>query len=98
MRRYCKGEPQIHAARIALHWSVEKLLYAREFHDLVKLGGDLRAPHAENCSIKIDVLAAGQLGVKARSNLEKRTHSSVDLGTSRRRLDDASEDLKERAL
>jgi hypothetical protein len=70
MRRDREGEPYVHAARIPLHRGVEEALDLGEGDDLVEFAADLRARHAEDRAIQIDVLATGQFGMKPGAHLE----------------------------
>ncbi len=58
MRRHREGEPDVHAARVALDGRVDELLDPAELDDLVVLRTDLPAPHAEDRAVEVDVLAA----------------------------------------
>src|SRR6516164_33143 len=66
-----KSEAYIHARRIALDRSVEELLGLGEGDDLVEFSADLGAAHTEDRAVKVDILAAGQFGVKPGANLEQ---------------------------
>jgi hypothetical protein len=67
--RHSKGQAQAHPTRIVLDRRFDKLLDARKVHNLVELGDDLVATHAQDCAIEKDILAACQLVVKTRANL-----------------------------
>ena len=56
------------------------------------------ALHAQDRAVQVDVLAPGQLGVKAGAHLQQAAHPPVDLGPPAGRLGDAGEDLEQRAL
>src|SRR5689334_7818107 len=71
MRGNREGQPDVHPAAVALDRRVEKLLGAGKRHDVIELARDLRARHAENRAVQEDVLAARQLGMKARSDFEQ---------------------------
>ena len=75
-------EPHVHAARVALHRRVDELLDARELDDLVEARVDLAALHPEDRAVQVDVLAAGQLGVEARADLEQAPDAPADLDAS----------------
>src|SRR6185436_435650 len=70
MRRDAKRKPHVHTTRIAFHRRVEKLLNFSKAGDLVKLAVDLGLAHAEDRAVEIDVLATGQLRMKARAHFE----------------------------
>ena len=93
-----EGQPHIHAGGITLHRRIEELLHARKIDDRVELAGDLLAPHAEDGAVEIDVLASGQLGMKAGADLEQAADAAVQIDLARARLGDAAEDLQQRAL
>ena len=59
-------------------------LDARELDDVVELAANLGAPHAENRAVQIDVVAAGQLGMKARADFEQRPEAAAELGEALR--------------
>ena len=91
-------EPYIHPTRVALHRRIEKAFHLGEGDDLVEAGRDLTAPHAKNRAIEEDVLAPGELGVKAGAHLEQRAHASAQTHLTRGGRCDAREDLEQRAL
>src|SRR5688500_13779352 len=94
--RECQA--QIHTARVVLDRRVDELLDLGERYDLVEIASYIRALDAEDGRIEEDVLAAGQLRVEARSNLEQRAHPSVQLYSSCGRLGDPGQHLEQRAL
>src|SRR6516165_6160547 len=63
MRGHRKSEPNIHAARVALNWRIEKFLDFGKGNDLIELAANFIAAHAEYGAVKINVLAPGQLGM-----------------------------------
>ena len=64
-------EPHVHATRVALDGRVEKTADLAEIDDLVELAPDLGTRHAEDRTVELDVLAAGELGVETRADLEQ---------------------------
>src|SRR6185295_2097391 len=98
VRRDGEREAHVHAARVALHRRVEEPLDLGERDDLVELRGDLRAAHPEDRAVQEDVLAARQLRMKARADLEKARDAPADPDASGRRLGDARQDLQHRGL
>ena len=54
--------------------------------------------HAQDGAVEIDVLAAGQFGVKAGAHLQQRTDAPLDLHLPLGGCGDAREDLEQRAL
>ena len=81
MRRHREGQPHVHAARIALDRRVEEFLDLGEGDDLVELAADLGARHAEDGAVEIDVLAPGQLGMKAGADLEQAGDPAAQIAT-----------------
>ena len=85
--------------RVALDRRVEEPLDLGEGDDLVELARDLGARHAEDGAVEVDVLAAGQLGVKAGADFEQARRRGRGSSTRpSRRLGDARQDLQQRAL
>ena len=70
--------------RVALDRRVEELLDLGEGDDLVELARDLARRHAEDRAVEEDVLAAGELGVKAGADLEQAADAAVDIARARR--------------
>jgi hypothetical protein len=64
-----KTKPQKHSRRVTLHRGVEEPFDSGKGHDRVQFCLDLLPPHAENRAVQEDVLAAGQIAVKASSHL-----------------------------
>src|SRR5438105_9766192 len=64
-------QPHVHPTRIMFDGCVEKFFDLRKCDDLVKFTVDLRTVHAEDSSVQINILTAGQLTVKTRSDLEQ---------------------------
>src|SRR5229473_8357949 len=91
-------EPGLHAARIPLDRRVEETLDTGECYDLVESARDLGPGHAENDAAHVDILAAGEVGVKAGADLQKRRQAAVKLGRAGARAHDARENLEQRAL
>src|SRR5262249_42166070 len=98
MRSDREGEPDVHAARIAFHRGVDELLDAGELDNRVVGAVDLGAPHAEDRPVEVNVLAAGQLRMKAGTDFEQAAYSAADLSTSFGRRRDPAEDLQQRRL
>ena len=69
-------EAQLHAARVALDGRVDEPLDLGELDDLVELALDLPPLHAEDRAVEEDVLAARQLGMEARADLEQRADAA----------------------
>ncbi len=71
MGRDCKGKPHVHTAAVSLDRRVEKFFDFGERHDLIELRPGLGSAHAEDPTIKINVLASGQFWVKARADFKQ---------------------------
>ena len=69
------------------------MLHLGEGHDFVELCGDLGPRHAEDRAVEEDVLAAGQLGVKARADLEQARRPASQPDHPAGRLGDPGEDF-----
>ena len=69
-----------------------------ERDDLVELAVDLGLRHAEDRAVEVDVLAAGQLGVKAGADLQQRGDPAAEPDAPVGRLGDPAEDLQQRPL
>ena len=98
MRRDSEREAQEHAGRVVLHRRVDESLDVGERDDFVELARLPGARMPEDGAAQEDVLAAGQLGVKARADLEQRTDTAAHLHPALGRIGDAGEDLEQRAL
>ena len=98
MGRHGKGQAKLHPTRVALDGGIDETLNFGEGHDFIELSIDLGPFHPEDGAVQVDVLAAGQLGMEACSDLEKGAHPAVDASFALGRLGDARQDLQERAL
>src|SRR5206468_5994998 len=79
-----EGQPHIHAAGVMLGRGVEKSLHSCERDDLAEASSDLCLGHSEDRPTQIDVLATGELGMKAGANLQQAADSAPYLGVSGR--------------
>src|SRR5262249_13118101 len=95
MRRNRKVEPYLHAAGIPFDVRVNELLHTRKVHDLVELAPDLGTRHAEDSAVEKNVLASGELGMKASADLEQAGDAAGDGDAPLARLGDARQDLQE---
>ena len=98
MGRDREREPDLHAARVALHGRVEEPLDLGERDDLVELARHLGLAHAEDRGIQVHVLAAGQLRVETGSHFEQAADAAEDRRAPARRPGDPREDLQQRRL
>ena len=69
-----------------------------EGDDLVELARDLAALHSEDGAVQKDVLAAAQLGMEARADLEQRADQASDRDVAVRGRGDARQHFQQRAL
>src|SRR5207237_7767573 len=76
----------------------DELVDLGEADDLVEVAGDFRPLHAADRAAEVNVLASGELAVKADGDLQERADTAVDFRGSARRIGDAGEDLEQRAL
>src|SRR5580765_4578699 len=78
-----KSETHVHAGRVGLHRRVDEFIELCKPDDLVEAAGDFAAAETEHQSIDVYVLAAGDLRMKSRAELDERRHTSVDANRSR---------------
>src|SRR5207245_2218310 len=69
-----------------------------EVDDLVKAPVDLGPPHAEDRAAEVDVLPARQLRMEAGADLQQRTDTTSDSGSTARRFGDPRQHLEQRRL
>ena len=77
---------------------INESLDVRKVNDLVELSVDFFLRHAENGATKINILPAGEVGMKARSNLQQGADSAMNLRDARGWLGDTRENLEQRAF
>src|ERR1019366_8675527 len=66
-----KSQADIHAGGVALDGRVEKLFNSRELDDLVEFADDLGAGHAQDSTVKEDVLPPGEFLMKSGADLDE---------------------------
>jgi hypothetical protein len=93
-----EAEPHVHAGRIGPHGHVDEPLQLGVGDDVVEAAGDEVARDAVERGVEEDVLAAGEIGAEAGAELEQRRDASVGGDGAFVRLEDAGDDLQERAL
>src|SRR2546422_8558362 len=98
MRGDRKGESDVHAAGVMFDRGVDKLLNFGKGHYLIKLLPDLGVLHAEDRTVQKDILAPGQLRLKACAHFEQRSNPAVNISVAFSRFGNAREDLEQRAL
>ncbi len=93
-----KAEADVHPRRVGLDRLVDELADAREFEDLVHPALDLRPGEPEQHAVDDDVLAPGDLGVKARAQLDQCRHPPADLHAPLSRPEDPADHLERSGL
>ena len=73
-------EPHVHAGRVGLDRRVDEVLELGKRDDLVEAVGDLALGEPEHHAVDEDVLAAGDLGMKAGAQLDERRHAAAGPG------------------
>ena len=96
--RDAEAEPRVEARRVALHRRVDQPLDIGKLHDRVELAIDLLARQAEQAGAEVDVLAAGQLGMKAGAELDQRHDVAGDAHLAAGRPGHARDQLQQRRL
>ena len=76
--RHGEPQPHVHAGRVGLDRRVDELAQLGELDDLVEALLDLALGQAEHDAVDEDVLAAGDLRVKAGAELDQRRDPAVD--------------------
>jgi hypothetical protein len=69
-----------------------------ELDDLVELGLDLAAVHAEDRAVEVDVLTAGEFRVEPVPTLQQRADAAAHDRLALRRLDDSAKHLEQRGF
>ena len=77
---------------------IKKALDLREGHDGVFLPFDFALAHAEDRAAEIDVLAAGQLGMKSRAHFQQAADTAVNFREAGGGPGDAREQLQQRGF
>ena len=84
VRRDREAEPHVHPRGVRAHRPVDRLLELGEGDDLVEALADLRALQPVDRAVQEDVLAAGEVGVEACTELEQRADPPADGDAARR--------------
>ena len=72
-----EAEADVHAGGVRFDRLIDEIGDAGERDDLVEARVDLLARKAEHDAVDVDVLAAGDLGMKAGAELDQRGHAAV---------------------
>ena len=98
MDRNRESQAHIHARRVGLDRRVDEILHLRKLDDLVEAVLDLFLAEAKHDAVDEDVLAAGDLGVKAGAQFDQRRDAAIDLDLALSGPRDAGHALEQRAL
>ena len=92
----CYGEAQTdsHSRTIALNRGVDIPFAAAEVNDLIELGLDLGAAHAEDSAVHEDILATGHFLMKTRADFQERAYTAVGTDSAGRRAGDTAQQFK----
>ena len=91
-------QPHQHAARVGAHGLIDERADLRECQDLVELAVHLARRKAEDGAVQVDILPAGVFRVEAGAQLEQGGNAAVNAKLAGARLEDACDDLEQRAL
>src|SRR3954471_21089037 len=98
VRRDREAKARVHARGVALDRRVDEFGHAGEFDDRVELAADLGAGHAHHRALQVDVLPAGQVGMKAGGHFDQRADAPGDRDLAAGRAQDAGQQLEQRRL
>ncbi len=93
-----EAEPHRHPRRVRPHGPVDRVLDLGEGDDLVEPFADLAPAEPLDRPVEEEVLAAGEVGVEARPELEERADAAGGLDRPAGRLDDPGDDAEQRRL
>ena len=79
MGRYAESQLDVHTAGIPLDRGVDEIAHLGKFDDLVHLGVDLGAGHAQDGAVEVDIFPAGHLGMEAGAHLQHGSHPAIDV-------------------
>src|ERR1035437_2276217 len=94
----CKAKANVHPAGIDLDGRIDEVAQPREVNDSLHGRVNLLAAQAQDGAVKPDVLAAGEIGVKARPELQQRRNPPIDDDCATGRTVDARQNLERRRL
>ncbi len=93
-----EAEPHVHPGRVRPDRQVDEALELGERDDLVHQLADARAREAVDRAVQVDVLAAGEVLVEPRAELEQRGDPAAGLDPAGRRPEDPRDELEQRGL
>src|ERR1700756_1136814 len=79
MRGDGEGQTHLHPAAVVFQRSIEKAFHFREGHDLVELPFDFRFAHTKEGAAHEHILAARELRMETRADLEKAADAPANL-------------------
>ena len=93
----CYGEAQTdsHTRAIALNRGVDISLTTGEVNDLIQLGLDLCAAHAQDSSVHEDILPSRHLAMEAGADFEQGADTAMGTNSASGRTCDAGEEFEE---
>ena len=97
-RRDREPEPHRHSRRVRADGPIDRVLELGECDDLVEAALDLGPCQTLDRAVQEDVLAPGEVHVKAGAELEQRANASLSAYATRRRLDDPGDESQQRGL
>src|SRR3989442_11046945 len=98
MHRDRKAEAHVHATRVRLHGGVEETPEVGELLDRRHRAVDRAALQTEERAVQVRVLAAAEVRMEARADLEQRRDPAGHLERARGRLGRPREELEQRGL
>ena len=93
-----EAEPHVHARRVELDRAVDELLQLGEVHDGVEDLVHVALGHAQQRTVEVDVLPAGQVLLEAGSQLQQPGQLAPHGHLSRGRLEHAADALEQGRL
>ena len=91
---YGETKADSHTGGITFDWGVNISLAAGEIDDLVQLGLDLGAAHAQDSSVHEDILPAGHLAMEACADFEEGANTTMGTDSAGGGAGDAGEEFK----
>src|SRR4051812_5797469 len=79
MCRNRERETNIHSRRIALNGRIQKFIDVGKCNNLVEFASDFTSTHAENSTVQIYILSAGELRMKSSADLKQACYPALDL-------------------
>src|SRR5262249_4836964 len=93
-----EAKPHVHPGRVRLDRHVGELLELRELDDLREVLVDVATAQPMYRRAQVDVLYAGELGMEAGANLDKRADATADFDGAAAGREDPRNELQQRGL